>query len=119
MYEQIARNRRKTVFLIFLSFVFLGAVGFALGYFFYSPEEGIVWMGIGLLIAGIQSFISLRYGDRIVLRSARAVPVSPEDNPRLNNVVEGLAIAAGIPKPKVYVIPESAPNAFGALSGIT
>ncbi|MEX0833166.1 MAG: M48 family metalloprotease [Actinomycetota bacterium] len=112
MYEQIARNRRKTILLILASFVFLGAVGYALGFFFYSPAEGLVWMVIGLVIAGVQSFISLRYGDKIVLRSARAVPVKPEDNPRLDNIVEGLSIAAGIPKPKVYLVPESAPNAF-------
>jgi heat shock protein HtpX len=47
-----------------------------------------------------------------VLASTRAKEVSPEDEPRLHNVVEGLAIAAGVPKPRVYVVPEQAPNAF-------
>jgi heat shock protein HtpX len=98
--------------MIIGSFVFLGATGFILGALFYSPAEGLVWMGVGLVIAAIQSFVSLRYGDKIVLRSTRAQLVTPQDNPRLHNLVEGVAIAAGIPKPDVYVVPEQAPNAF-------
>jgi heat shock protein HtpX len=69
-------------------------------------------MAVGLLIAAIQSIFALRYGDRMVLRSTRARVVTPEENPRLHNIVEGIAIAAGIPKPAVYVVPEQAPNAF-------
>src|SRR5438034_603949 len=52
------------------------------------------------------------YGDRIVLASTRARAVTPEQEPRLHNIVDGLAIAAGIPKPRVYVVPEQAPNAY-------
>src|SRR5207247_7175064 len=52
------------------------------------------------------------YGDRIVLASTRARAVTPEQQPRLHNIVEGLAIAAGVPKPRVYVVPEQAPNAL-------
>ena len=111
-YEQIARNKRKSVLLVLGSFVFLGAFGYALGYVFYSPQEAIVWMAIGLAIAALQSFVALRYGDRMVLASTHARPVSPEENPRLHNVVEGISIAAGLPKPAVYVVPEQAPNAF-------
>ena len=47
-----------------------------------------------------------------MLASARAREVSAEQEPRLHNIVEGLAIAAGIPKPRVYIVPEQAPNAF-------
>jgi heat shock protein HtpX len=112
VYEEIARNKRNTVLLIAGSFVFLGAFGFLLGYVFAGPSEAVVWMTIGLVIAGIQSFVSLRYGDRMVLASTGARAVTPEENPRLHNIVDGIAIAAGIPKPAVYVIPEQAPNAF-------
>jgi heat shock protein HtpX len=58
------------------------------------------------------SWSSYRYGDRLVLRVSRARPASPEEYPRYHNIVEGLCIAAGIPKPALYVIPEKAPNAF-------
>src|SRR5206468_5899721 len=51
-------------------------------------------------------------GDRIVLASTGAREVTAEQEPRLHNIVEGIAIAAGIPKPRVYVVPEQAPNAF-------
>jgi heat shock protein HtpX len=60
----------------------------------------------------VLSIGSYRYGDRIVLASARAKEVSKEEEPRLHNIIEGLSIAAGIPKPRVYVVPEAAPNAF-------
>src|SRR4029079_6257893 len=50
--------------------------------------------------------------DKAVLASTRAKKVTPEQEPRLHNVVEGLAIAAGTPKPRVYIVPEQAPNAF-------
>ena len=98
--------------MIIGSFIFLGVTGFALGALFYSPAEGIVWMCVGLVIAAIQSFVSLRYGDKLVLRSTRARPVGADENPRLHNLVEGMAIAAGIPKPDIYIVPEQAPNAF-------
>src|SRR5262245_46243317 len=67
---------------------------------------------VGLLIAGFGAFWSYRYGDQVVLRASRAQAVTAEEEPRLHNVVEGLAIAAGLPKPRVYVVPEQAPNAF-------
>jgi len=64
------------------------------------------------VVALVLQLGAYRYGDRVVLASARAKEVTPEEQPRLHNVVEGLAIAAGIPKPRVWVVPEQAPNAF-------
>jgi heat shock protein HtpX len=58
------------------------------------------------------SISSYLFGDRLVLASTRAREVSAEEAPRLHNIVEGLAIAAGLPKPRVWVVPEQAPNAF-------
>lgn len=113
MYEQIAANKRKTVFLVVGSFLFLGTFGFLLGYLFAGGmAQAITWMSFGLVIAAVQSIVSLRYGDRMVLAASRARLVSPQENPRLHNLVEGIAIAAGVPKPAVYIVPEQAPNAF-------
>lgn len=109
MYEQIASNRRRTWLLIFGAFLLLGGLGYALGVLFGTGPVGLV---IALVIATVMSIGSYRYGDRIVLASARATEVSPQDEPRLHNIVEGLAIAAGVPKPRVYVVPERALNAF-------
>ncbi len=95
--------------LVLGAFILLGAVGYALGLLWASGPAGLV---IALVIAAAMSIGSYRYGDRVVLASARAREVSHEEQPRLHNIVEGLSIAAGIPKPRVHVIPEQAPNAF-------
>ncbi|MGZ4115059.1 MAG: M48 family metalloprotease, partial [Actinomycetota bacterium] len=108
-YEQISANKRKSILLILGAVILLGAVGYALGYIWQAGPAGAV---IALIVAAVMSIGSYRYGDRIVLASARAKEVTPEEEPRLHNIMEGLAIAAGIPKPHVYVVPEQAPNAF-------
>ena len=110
MYEQIAANRRKTVLLILGSMVFAGGIGFLISYLLFG--NGYVGLIVFLLLSGARAFYSYRYGDRIVLRQSRARPVSHEEEPRLHNIVEGLVVGAGTPKPAVYVVPESAPNAF-------
>jgi len=109
VYEQIASNKRKSVLLVLGAVLLLVLVGYALGWIWQAGPAGAV---IALVVAALMSIGSYRYGDRIVLASARAKEVTPEQEPRLHNIVEGLAIAAGIPKPRVYVVPEQAPNAF-------
>jgi heat shock protein HtpX len=109
VYEQIASNRRKSVVLVLGAIVLLGAVGYAIG---LITQQGPAWLIFGLALAVALSAGSYFYGDRIVLASTRARQVTPEQEPRLHNIVDGLAIAAGIPKPRVYVVPEQAPNAY-------
>lgn len=109
MYEQIASNKRRTVLLVLGAIVFLGLIGYAIGLFTSSGPVGLV---AALAVAVVMALASYFAGDRIVLASTRAREVTSEQEPRLHNVVEGLAIAAGIPKPRVYVVPERALNAF-------
>jgi heat shock protein HtpX len=109
VYEQIASNRRRTWLLIAGAVILLGAVGYALGLIWQLGPAGLV---IALVVAIALSIGSYVYGDRVVLASARARPVTADEQPRLHNIVDGLSIAAGIPKPRVYVVPEVAPNAF-------
>ena len=109
MYEQIAANKRKTVVLIFGAIVLLGAVGYVLGLWYGNGLFGLVGAVALAVVLSLGSFFG---GDRLVLASTRAREVTPQEQPRLHNIVEGLSIAAGIPKPRVYVIPEQAPNAF-------
>ena len=109
MYEQIAANKRKTVLLIFGAIVLLGAVGYVLGLWYGSGIYGLVGAVALAIVLSLGSFFG---GDRLVLASTRAREVTPQEQPRLHNIVEGLSIAAGIPKPKVYLVPEQAPNAF-------
>ena len=109
MYEQIASNRRRTWLLIAGAVVLLGAVGYALGTIWATGPVGLVVASVIALVMAVGSY---RFGDRVVLASARAKEVTPQEQPRLHNIVEGLSIAAGIPKPRVYLVPEAAPNAF-------
>jgi heat shock protein HtpX len=109
VYEQIAANRRKTVLLFVGAVAFAALIGLAIGYFWGSGPAGLI---IALIVAAVLSTASYFSGDKLVLASTRAKEVTPEKEPRLHNVVEGIAIAAGLPKPRVYVVPEQAPNAF-------
>ncbi|HJS26448.1 MAG TPA: M48 family metalloprotease [Actinomycetota bacterium] len=109
MYEQIAANKRKTFLLIVGAIVLLGAVGYVLGLLYASGPYGLVGAVALAIVLSITSYFA---GDRIVLASTRAKQVTAQEQPRLHNIVEGLSIAAGIPMPRVYVIPERAPNAF-------
>ena len=67
---------------------------------------------IGLGVAGIGAWGSYYKSDQIALASARAVPANPVTYRRLHNLVEGLCIAAGLPKPALYIVQDSSPNAF-------
>jgi heat shock protein HtpX len=109
LYEQIARNKRRTVVLVVGALIFAAGLGYLFGLLL---NVGIAGLIVALLIVGAMSWYSYMYGDRLVLRTSRARKVTPEEEPRLHNIVEGLAIAAGLPKPDVYVIPERSPNAF-------
>jgi heat shock protein HtpX len=109
VYEQITRNKIRSFLLIFLALALAAGMGYLIGYFFGGGLFGLV---VALVIAAVMSLTSYRYGDRLVLRISRAQPVTPEQEPRLHNLIDGLCIAAGMPKPAVYVIPEVAPNAF-------
>ncbi len=82
----------------------------------------IIWAGgliggkggmiVALLLAGGMNFFSYWYSDKIVLKMYRAQPVSAREAPELYGLVEKLARQAGLPTPRVYIIPEEAPNAF-------
>jgi heat shock protein HtpX len=112
VYEQITRNKVRSFLLIFFVAVLAGAMGWFLGEWLGGGAAGIFGLVVALSIAGIMSFASYRFGDRVVLRVSRAVPADRSIYPKLHNLVEGLTIAAGMPKPALYVIDEAAPNAF-------
>ena len=109
MFELIRANKRRSVLLI-AGFVLVAvAVGAAAGYL-----TGFGWAGsvIALVFAGALAFLSYWRADSIALSISRAHPADPEEYQRLHNLVEGLCIASGLPKPRVYIIDDPAPNAF-------
>ncbi|MGB8657629.1 MAG: M48 family metallopeptidase [Candidatus Zixiibacteriota bacterium] len=109
IYEQIAANRRNSLLLIFLFVGFLVFLGWVFG---EAYNAGGVGIGLALVIAVFISLATFFYGDKMVLGISHARPVDRKENPYLVNVVEGLAIAAGVPAPKTYIIDDTAPNAF-------
>jgi heat shock protein HtpX len=109
MYEQIARNKRRT-FLMLAAFVLLiAAVAIALGFLF---QFGAAIVPIAIVLAIALAWGSYFYSDRIALAASRAKPADGPEYKRYHNLVEGLCIAAGLPKPRLYVVDDPAPNAF-------
>ncbi|MBU2490438.1 MAG: zinc metalloprotease HtpX [Proteobacteria bacterium] len=97
-------NTVKTTLLLAVMTVFLVLVGQVLG-----GRQGMI---VALVFAGVMNFFSYWFSDKIVLRMYRAREVSPAEAPRLHSIVETLAARAGIPKPRVAILPQDAPNAF-------
>ncbi len=108
MYSHITSNKWKSVLLVI---VFI-AILVGLGYLF-TEVTGYGWiLPLAVVVAVVGSIGSFYYSDRIVLSMSQARPATREENAFLVNSVEGLSIAAGIPVPRVYVIDDTAPNAF-------
>ncbi len=109
MYQQIASNKRRSAALIFGFVLLVVLVGVVVGQLIGGGPLASV---IALVIAAVMAFTSYWKSDSIALAVSRAVPADPTTYQRLHNLVEGLCIAGGLPKPKVYVINDPAPNAF-------
>jgi heat shock protein HtpX len=112
-FREIARNRRNSWILVFVVAMVLAALGAAIGY-----ASGFGWGGVAvaLLVAFFMSIGSYFAGDKLVLLSSGAKEVSAQEPPdeyrQLLNVVTEMSLASGLPMPRVYVIDDSAPNAF-------
>ena len=116
--DRIAVNRRNSLFLIAVFLAFVAVFGYIIGYAWIGDPTGALF-GLGLaFVAGIISGLATYYGgDRMVLAASRAREITHDDAPVLFNVVEEMAIAAGLPMPKVYIVDDSAPNAFATGRG--
>ena len=108
LYTHQDSNVRKTYFLFTVFFAVVIGVGFGFSYVYDAPA--ILFFAV--IFSVVMSFVSYWYSDKIVLRMAHAVPVDSEKEPQLYRLVENLAITAGLPTPKIYIIYEDAPNAF-------
>ncbi|MFN8015213.1 MAG: M48 family metallopeptidase [Acidimicrobiia bacterium] len=109
MYEQIASNKRRTFVVLFFFVVLVALAGLG---FNYLIGWGPVGIAIAVLIAIGMSFFSYFNSDKVALAASRAVPADENTYRRYHNLVEGLCIASGLPKPRLYIVNDSAPNAF-------
>ncbi len=109
MYELIRSNKRRSIALVAAFVVVVALVGAAIG---LVVGNGIAFTVVALVFSGAVAFASYWKADKIALAVSRAKPASEQEYARLHNLVEGLCIAGGLPKPGVYVIDDPAPNAF-------
>jgi heat shock protein HtpX len=108
MYNAIASNKRNTVIIMAVFVGLIGALGWAVSYV-YDDRSIAYWViGVAVVYALIQYFIA----GKLALSLNGAVEIEKKDNPRLYRIVENLTITTGMPMPKVYIIDDSAPNAF-------
>jgi heat shock protein HtpX len=109
MLDLIQANKRRTVTLVAVCIAVIVVVGLVIGLLI---GQVLILTGLALVIAAAAIAWAYLRSDAIVLRFSRATPADPTVYKRLHNLVEGLCIASGLPKPGVYVIDDPAPNAF-------
>lgn len=108
IYTQADSNTRKTWLLLTGFLVFIIAIGWLFSYLL--KDQAFLYFAVFLSV--FTSFGSYWYSDKIVLAMYRATPINHDDNKELYHVVENLCITAGLPVPKIFIIPEMQPNAF-------
>ena len=109
MYSQIEGNKRKSLLLVILFIILIGILAWVL---VQLLDFGIIGYAVSALFIIIFSLVSYYYSANIVLKISGARELQKKEFPFLFHTVEGLAIAAGIPAPKCYIIEDTAPNAF-------
>lgn len=108
MYNQIDSNKRKTFLIMAIFFgIMLG-----LGWVFSQIYNTSLFIVLAVVISLIQAWVSYYHGDSIALAVSGAQELKHNQNQELFHIVENLCIAAGLPMPRIYIIPDSAPNAF-------
>jgi len=107
-YDHIDSNKRKTAVLIAAFLILIIGLGWTFSVAYDQP--GILFFAV--VFSVVMSLISYYFSANITLAISRAVPVTRQSHPELYRIVENLTIAAGLPLPKIYIIPDTAMNAF-------
>ncbi len=110
-YTEIAKNKRRTSFLLLFFVMFVAGMGFVIAEV-QSPGAGYAGLAIAAGVSVVWALISYYAGDKIALAANHAKPIEKRDNPELYRLVENLSIAAGLPTPKIHIIKSQAMNAF-------
>jgi len=108
VYSAIARNKRNTVLIVLVFLLIIGALGFLGGYLAGNVSIGVIVLVVALGYAVLQYFLAGRQATAI----AGGIEIDRNTEPRLWRTVENLAIATGMPMPRVFVIEDPSPNAF-------
>lgn len=110
IYTHISENKRQTWVVMAGFILVIGLIGYFLDFFY--GDGGLFYTGLAFLFSGFSALFSYYNSDKIVLALSQAHEVSTQEAPQLHDLVENMAIASGLPKPKIYVIKDSAMNAF-------
>lgn len=108
MYNAIAANKRNTVFIMAVFVGIISGIGWFVSALYGNPSISY-WVIVG---AGVYAVIQYFAASKLAVAMTGAQEIEKKDNPRLYRIVENLAIAEGMPMPKVYIIDDPAPNAF-------
>jgi heat shock protein HtpX len=111
--DRIAVNKRNSLLLIAAFLAFITIFGYVIGYAgLGNPAEAVFGLVLALIVGTISGLATYYGGARMVLAASHARKVTHDEAPVLFNVVEEMTIAAGVPMPEVYIIDDTAPNAF-------
>lgn len=108
LYTHQAQNIRKTWFLMTIFFVIIVLIGFAFSQYYGNPNILYIFFTFALLM----NIYSYWNSDKVAIKLSGAIPADEIQFKELHNIVENLSITAGLPKPRVYIINDMAPNAF-------
>ena len=112
-YKQIRQNKIRSILLMLVIVAILGALGYFMGFYFAGdPASALIFVPFAMGFAALLSAGAFFGGDSVVLAASQARQVTEQDQPQLMNVVRELSLAANVPMPKVYLIDDTAPNAF-------
>lgn len=112
-WDRVSQNIFKSYVIMFFFSIFTVGIVYVLARGLgYDQVGGLGLAGIAFIVAGIMNFTSYFWSDQIVLGISGAKPIKKEDNPQVYRLVENLCIASGLPTPKIYILEDSAPNAF-------
>jgi len=110
VYEQVDRNKRRSAVVVFLFALFVIATTYFLGISFGYDRYSMA--GLALVVSGITSFFGYFYSDKIILTISGARPADPSQDRLFSSVADNISLATGLPRPKLFVIEDSSPNAF-------
>lgn len=110
-YDQIKNNKLKSWFLLVIIVLIIVGLMYVISQI-YDPALTFTFLIIGIIISLLYVWIGYYYSDKIALASVRAYEAKDKKYKHLNSIVEGLSLAAGLPKPKVYIMPSKEINAF-------
>ncbi|MBC8225239.1 M48 family metalloprotease, partial [Candidatus Bathyarchaeota archaeon] len=111
LHDEISRNKRSSIILASILSIIIIALIFSFSYIF-APEYLYIVLPLSLVFVVGYSYSSWMYGDQVVISATGAVPAEGQEHIYLRDTVEGLSLAAGVPTPKVYVVPSDEINAF-------